>query len=66
MWLTALAAILRDVLSPVGSSDSGRATGLATLARSPVCGPSEISSCDQNQGVVRGRGFWRRGAVGVS
>ena len=32
--VVALAAIKRDVLSPGGSSDSGRATRLATLARS--------------------------------
>ena len=31
---TALAAVLRDVLSPVGSPDSGRAARLAALARS--------------------------------
>ena len=32
--VAALAAVLRDVLSPVGSPDSGRAARLATLARS--------------------------------
>ena len=32
--MVALAAILRDVLSPGGSSESARATRLATLARS--------------------------------
>ena len=32
--VTALAAVLRDVLSPVGSPDSGRAARLAALARS--------------------------------
>ena len=32
--VAALAAVLRDVLSPVGSPDCGRAAGLAALARS--------------------------------
>ena len=32
--VAALAAVLREVLSPVGSPDSGRAAGLAALARS--------------------------------
>ena len=34
--VTALAAVLRDVLSPVGSPDSGRAARLAALARSAI------------------------------
>ena len=35
--VAALAAVLRDVLSPVRSPDSGRATRLATLARYAGC-----------------------------
>ena len=67
--VVALAAILRDVLSPGGSSESARATRLASRQVRWLCGSSKIScvrcTCS-NQAFVHGRGFRRRSAFGVS
>ena len=59
--VSALAAILRDVLSPVGSSDSGQAARLATLARSAgyVVRQNFAVRCTQsNQAVVHCCELW--------